>query len=111
MRTCRWSLFMVSAAVVLSGCGGPQVHTVGTGGDSVRATVTYRESEPLPPDSELNVWIADVSPTPAATALIAEGTLPMRERETVFALKYDDDRIVKDHTYVLKASLRSGKEV
>jgi heat shock protein HslJ len=34
----------------------------------------------------------------------------MRERETVFALRYDDDRIVEDHTYVLKAELRSGGE-
>ena len=41
-------------------------------------------------------------------AVIAQGTLPMRERETAFALRYDEHRIVKDHPYVLKAVVRSG---
>ena len=84
---------------------------VGTGGDSVTGTATYREATPLPPDSELEVWIADASPVPTTMALIAQGTLPMRERETAFALRYDDDRIVDDHTYVLKGAIRSGGEL
>jgi heat shock protein HslJ len=114
MNTRRWLLFAMGLALALPGCGGPHVNVVGTGSDSVRATVTYREPEALPPDAELNVWIADASTTTAATASatapIAEGTLPMRERDTVFELRYDDDRIVEDHTYVLKASLRRGDE-
>jgi heat shock protein HslJ len=101
----RW-MVMVPVAFAMFGCGGPQVSVVGTGGESVRATVTYEEPAALPPDAELEVWIADIS-GPTATR-IAEGTLPMRDRETVFALRYDDDRIVEDHTYVVKASLRSG---
>ena len=110
MNSWRLFLVMLSTTAALSSCGGPQVQVVGTGGDSVRATVSYREPAPLPPDAQLAVWIADASGMPAATALIAEGTLPMREREMVFALRYDDHRIDDAHTYVLKASLRSGQE-
>ena len=112
ISTHRWSV--VTAAILtlsLSGCGGRQVHVVGTGGDSVTGTATYRETTPLPPDAELEVWIADGSPMPTAMALIAQGTLPMRERETAFALRYDDNRIVDDHTYVLKGAIRSGGEL
>jgi heat shock protein HslJ len=107
MNISRWSAFAVLTLAV-SACGDRQVHLVGSGGDRVTATSTNREAIPLPADAELEVWIADASSTPATTALIAQGTLPMRERETAFALRYDDDRIAADHTYVLKALLRSG---
>jgi heat shock protein HslJ len=101
----RW-MVIVPAAFALSGCGGPQVSVVGTGGESVRATVSYEEPEALPAGAELEVWIADI--TGPTAVRIAEGTLPMHDRETVFALRYDEDRIVEDHTYTVKASLRSG---
>lgn len=110
MNTCRWSVITASTVLALSGCGGPQVNVVGTGGESVRATVTYQEPEGLPPDAELEVWLLDTSGTPPSNTRIAEGTLPMRERVANVALRYDDDRIVEDHTYVLKASLRSGSQ-
>jgi heat shock protein HslJ len=106
----RLSVVAVSLALALSGCGGPRVNVVGTGGESVRARVSYQEPEALPPNAELDVWIADMSGTPPANTRIAEGTLPIRERETIVTLQYDDDRIVDDHTYVIKASLRSGSE-
>jgi len=111
MNTGRWSAFATALTVALSACGGRQVQVVGTGGDRVVATATYREAAPLPADAELEVWIADASPMPTITALVAQGTLPMRERETTFALRYDDDRIADDHTYVLKAVLRSGGQM
>ena len=108
MTTDRWSAFAAALTIVLSACGGPQVHVVGTGGDRVTATATYREATALPADAELDVWITDASLMPRTTALVAQGTLPMRERETIFALRYDDDRIADDHSYVLKAVLKSG---
>lgn len=110
MTTDRWSAFAAALTLVLSACGGKQVQVVGTGGDRVTATATYREATPLPPDAQLDLWIADASPMPTTTALVAQGTVPMRERETVVALRYDDDRITDDHTYVLKAVLKSGGE-
>ena len=97
-------------ALALAACGGPQANVVGTGGDRVTGTAIYREPLPLPPDAELDVWIADLS-TPTTPARIAQGSLPMRELETEFALRYDDDQIVEDHTYVIKAAIRSGKQV
>ena len=108
MNRGRSSALVGVLAIGLSACGGPQVHVVGTGGDRVTATATYREPTALPADAELEAWITDASPMPTTTALIAQGTLPMRERETTFALRYDDDRIADDHTYVLKAVLKSG---
>ncbi len=101
------SVFAAAFTFALSACGGPDVNVVGTGGDRVTATATYREAAALPPDAELEAWIADAS----VPALIARGTVPMRERETVFALRYDGDRIADDHTYVLKAVMRSGGKV
>ena len=106
--TLDWRFALPAAlTLVLSSCGGPQVQ-IGTGGDRVTVTATYREATPLPADAELDVWIADASTTPTTMALLAQGTLPMRDRETVFALRYDGHRIADDHTYVLKAVLKSG---
>jgi heat shock protein HslJ len=100
----------LGAAVVvwLAGCGGHRVQTVGDGGDRVTASVTYREPEPLPDDAELELWIADGSSTPSAASLVAHGTVPMRGRDTVVALRYDGRRIDDDHTYLLKGALKSG---
>jgi heat shock protein HslJ len=110
MNMGRRSVFAAAFTVALSACGGPDVN-VGTGGDRVTATATYREATALPPDAELEAWIADASVTPATMASIARGTVPMRERETVFALRYDGHRIADDHTYVLKAVVRSGGKI
>jgi heat shock protein HslJ len=108
MRAFGRSMLGVALLCLSAACGGRQVQVVGTGNDRVTATATYREEVPLPPDAELDVWIADVSPMPTAAALIAQGTLPMREREVAFALRYDDERIADDHSYALKAAVRSG---
>ena len=108
MRIDRWSAFAAALTLALSACMGRQVQVVGTGGDRVTATATIRETTPLPADAELEVWIADASTMPTTMALIAQGTLPMRERETAFALRYDGDRIADDHSYVLRAVVRSG---
>jgi heat shock protein HslJ len=111
MNTGPWFAFAAAFTVALSACGGRQVQVVGTGGDRVTATITYSEAAPLPADAELDAWIADASPMPTIQALVAQGTLPMRERETTFALRYDGDRITDDHTYVLKAVVRSGGQI
>ena len=111
MNMDRWSVFVPALTFALSACGGPHVNVVGTGGDRVTATATYREATALPADAELEAWIADASATPGTMALIARGTVPMRERETVFALRYDGRRIADDHTYVLKAVMRSGGKI
>jgi heat shock protein HslJ len=114
MNMGRRSVFAAAFTVALSACGGPDANVVGTGGDRVTATATYREAAALPADAELEAWIADASApsaTPATTALIARGTVPMRERETAFALRYDGHRIEDDHTYVLKAVMRSGGRI
>jgi heat shock protein HslJ len=104
-------MFPAALTLAFSSCGGPQVHVVGTGGDRVTATVSHREPTPLPADAELDVWIADASPVPTAMALLAQGTVPMREREMMVGLRYDGRRVADDHTYVLKAVLRSGGQI
>lgn len=108
MNRYGWLVGTAVLALALSACGGRQVQVVGTGGARVVATATYQETTPLPADAELEVWIADAATTPRTMALVAQGTVPMRERETVVALRYDDNRIVEDHTYVLKGVVKSG---
>ena len=101
---------VLGAAAVAAACGGRPVAVAGTGGDSVQGVALHREAAPWPADAELEVWIEDDSASPGEDPVISRATLATEGRQPPFGfrLRYDGDRIVDDHTYVLHAALRSG---
>lgn len=111
MSVTRGRLLVAGLALVLSGCGGPQVQVAGTGGSQVTGTASYDATTPAPAGAELELWITDISPMPVVQAIIAQGTVPVAGPDTAFALRYDDDRIAEDHTYSIRAALKSDGRV
>jgi heat shock protein HslJ len=106
-----WRIGSAGLLLVIAACGGRQVQMLGTGGDQVTAEVSVTLTTPLPADAALGVWLVDS--TDGATR-IAEGTLPIAGRTwpVIVGLRYDDDRIVEDHTYVVRAAITSaGRDV
>ncbi len=105
----QWFVLGLAGLLAVAACGGRPVHVVGTGGDSVSGVATSREATPWPADAQLDVRLEDAS-APAADAVIAQGTIPTEGAQApfAFALRYDDDRIQDDHTYVVRAALKSG---
>lgn len=75
----------------------------------VTGTVTYRERIALPPDAIVEVWMIDVSPGMLVLALIAETAVPTQGRQAPirFELRYDRSRVLPDHSYAVKAAIRS----
>lgn len=82
-------------------------------GGVVRGTVAYRERMALPPDAVVEVWIVDVSPLIMAAAIIAETTVQPEGRQVPlpFELRHDPGRIEPDHTYAVKAAIRSAGRI
>jgi putative lipoprotein len=101
---------LAAAFLAAAACGGRAALVLGTGGEAVGGEVVYRETAPWPEDAELDVWLEDASAPSPAAAVISRGTIRTEGRQPPlpFSLRYDDDRIVDDHTYVVKAELKSG---
>ncbi|MGH7430319.1 MAG: META domain-containing protein, partial [Candidatus Methylomirabilales bacterium] len=59
------------------------------------------------------VWMTDVSPFILAVPLIAETTVRPEGRQVPipFELRYDHSRIAPDHTYAVKAAIRSAGRI
>ena len=115
----RWS-FPVAAplALMLMSCNSQAAQSTRTPAPPdrvgiVSGTVSYKERVALPPDAVVEVWIRDVSPLVLVAALIAETTVQPEGRQVPlpFELRYDPNRIVPDHTYAVKAAIRSGGEI
>ncbi len=79
----------------------------------LRGSVAYRERVALPRDAVVEVWMTDVSPLILAVPVIAETTVPSQGREVPipFELRYDPRMIEPDHTYAVKALIRSAGRV
>jgi putative lipoprotein len=110
---CQRVVLGIAGLLALAACGGRPVHVAGTGGDAVSGVTTYRETTPWPADAELDVRLEDASAPSASAAVVAQGTIRTEGAQPpfAFALRYDDDRIEDDHTYVVRAALRSGGRV
>ncbi|HET8625252.1 MAG TPA: YbaY family lipoprotein, partial [Gemmatimonadales bacterium] len=72
--------------------------------------MTHRERSALPPDATIQVRLSDVSRLDAAATLVAETTFASAGRQVPipFALSYDPRRIQPNHTYAVRATIRSG---
>ena len=79
---------------------------------SVSGTVVYRERMMLPPDSQVNVQLQDVSRMDVAATVLGESNFPARGGPPYsFELKYDPDRMEAGGRYALRASIRHYKEL
>lgn len=110
-----WLFVLAPAALSLFGCttaGTPpaepaEAEAVLTG------TVSYRARVALPADAVVELWLTDTSPLILAQAILAETTIATEGRQVpiAFELPYDPARIQADHTYGLRAAIRSGSEM
>jgi len=104
----------VLALLVLSGCGaGIPFVTSADSAPVLRGTVSYRERIALPPDSMLVVSLTDTSPVIVTTRIVAEAVLRVdgKEPPIPFELPYDRARIASDHSYGVRAAIRSGDRI
>ena len=104
--------------VLLTGCATPGEDADGTdeaatNGNAVTGSVSYRERMALPQDATIEVWITDVSDSAAPGPMLAETTIEPEGRQVPipFELRYDPAGVNADHTYAVKAALRSGGQI
>ena len=67
----------------------------------------------LPQDATIEVWITDVSDSAAPGAMLAETAIEPEGRQVPipFELRYDPAAVNADHTYAVKAAIRSGGQI
>jgi len=76
---------------------------------SIHGDVVYHEKVALPPEAELHVQLADMSPTDASVRILAETRVsPIGKGTIPFSLDFDGKDIVPGHTYVLQARIAAG---
>jgi putative lipoprotein len=104
--------------VLLTGCAAPGGDADETGeaaanGNAVTGSVSYRERMALPQDATIEVWITDVSDSAAPGAMLAETAIEPEGRQVPipFELRYDPAAVNADHTYAVKATIRSGGQI
>ncbi len=80
---------------------------------TVSGTVSYRERLALPPDAVLEVQLADVSKQDVAATIVAETSVAAHGRQVPipFVLPYDPAMIAVNHTYVVRAAIRSDGDL
>jgi putative lipoprotein len=103
---------------LLTGCAAPGDDSDETGeaaanGNAVTGSVSYRERMALPHDATIEVWITDVSDSAAPGAMLAETAIEPEGRQVPipFELRYDPAAVNADHTYAVKATIRSGGQI
>ena len=98
---------LASAVMTMIGCA--RNHESSAGG-KVTGTVAYRERMALPPDAVVQVQLSDVSRQDAPAQVVAETTITPAGRQVPipFELHYGADAIDQRHSYVVRATIRSG---
>jgi heat shock protein HslJ len=101
------------AVSVLAGCGAARVIYFGERATSIKGTLDFRERGVLPPDAMIDVWLVDTTPVIQFTPLIAEATIRAggMQPPIAFELPFDNARIVGEHSYGVRAAIRSGRKV
>lgn len=76
-------------------------------------TVTYRERMALPADAVVDVRLIDATHQDAAAPVIAQKSFKSDGRQVPisFELAYDASKIQADHTYLVRAGIRSGEQL
>lgn len=76
---------------------------------SVAGTINYRERLALPSDAVLEVQLLDVSRQDVPATVVAATSFSINDRQVPipFKLAYDPAKIVENHTYAVRAVIRS----
>nr|WP_244491064.1 META domain-containing protein [Paramesorhizobium deserti] len=76
---------------------------------TIHGDVVYQVKVALPPEADLHVQLADISPTDAGARILAETRVSSVENGRIpFSLDFDSKDIVAGHTYVLQARIAAG---
>ncbi len=107
----RWPGQVLSVLVVACASNPPPSEDSATPKETemVRGTVAYRERMALPADAVVQVQLSDVSRQDAPAPVIAETTFTAAGRQVPFPfeLHYSPDRIEANHSYAVRATIRS----
>lgn len=109
---------LLAAALMLTSCASTEKNPrVELRSDSTTAgpmvqitgTVIYGERLALPPDAVVEIQLLDVSRQDAPATTLASASISTRDRQVPipFALAYDLAKIVENHTYAVRAMIRS----
>ena len=116
--TTRYLRFLITAGLAgaVAGCASVMpAPSGGGGGDSgvLTGSVTYRERVALPPDAIVEVWIVDATPGMMIQAIVAQTTISTEGRQVPirFELRYPRERVLPDHNYIVKAVIKSQREM
>lgn len=108
MQTRFWPIVLCFVILCLATMDTPAMAKPQT----LTGTVAYRERIALPPSAVIEVKLLDVSRADAAAEVIAQTTIRPRGQVPIpYRLAFNDVRIKPGHTYVLRASIRVGKQL
>lgn len=113
----RYLIIRIMGIVLVSVAGGHGSQTFASGeiaSDSVvSGTLAYRERMALPTDAVVEVSLSDVSKMDVTAPVIAKTTVSSNGQQVplLFALRYDPGRIEPNHTYAVRAVIRSAGRV
>jgi uncharacterized lipoprotein YbaY len=75
---------------------------------AITGTVSYRESDPMPPSAVVIVTLADTSVTDAAGQIGAHVIEQPRTVPVDFSVGFDPADIIDSHSYTVEATISSG---
>jgi uncharacterized lipoprotein YbaY len=75
---------------------------------AITGTVSYRESDPMPPSAVVIVTLADTSVTDAAGQIGAHVIEQPRTVPVDFSVGFDPADIIDNHSYTVEATISSG---
>lgn len=105
------NLITIASAIAAFSCGGnKQAETAdkpaGANMAAVTGTVFYLERMALPPGAVLTVQLVDASIADAPAPVIATETKTLTTQVPIpFSLSYDPKKIIKIHTYAVRAQI------
>lgn len=105
--------FLVAAVLAVAAPASIVPASAGGDRDVLTGTVAYRERVALPPDAIVEVWMIDASPGMLTQAILAQTTIATQGRQVPirFELRYERDRVLPDHHYVVKAVIKSQEQM
>lgn len=105
----RRRLALAAGCILAIGCAASSGRVPAPeGAGALSGTVTYRERMALPADAVVDVWLCDLSPGPALTALLGETSVDAGGRQVPipFRMAVDPARLAPDRDYGVRAVIR-----
>jgi len=100
--------------LLLSGCAvGTSLMNAASNNHVVTGTLNYRDPLVLPPGTMIVMTLLDTTPVIKFSPIVAEVVLSGDGKQTpiAFAVPYDRARIAFEHSYGLRAAIRSGERI